>query len=195
MEEQAAIRRLKQGDISGLETLVRLHQVQAVTAAYLITRDRAMAEDIVQTAFIRAYTHIRQFNEQRRFGPWLYRCVVNDALKAVKRRRRHISLESMQDSEVGTSFDWQVDSKGEPSTLLEQAETREEVWTALSKLTPTQRAVVVQRYYLNMSEEQMANSLACRPGTIKSRLNAARTRLRLLLHPLQATEPSPDLKE
>jgi hypothetical protein len=53
MEEQEAIARLKRGDIGGLEALVRKHQVQAVRTAYLITRDRALAEDIVQTAFLR----------------------------------------------------------------------------------------------------------------------------------------------
>ena len=52
MQERAAIVRLQQGDINGLEPLVREYQLQAVRAAYLITRDHALAEDIVQTAFI-----------------------------------------------------------------------------------------------------------------------------------------------
>jgi len=68
MEEQEAIARLKRGDISGLEALVRKYQVQAVRAAYLITHDRGLAEDIVQAAFLRAYERIGQFDAGRPFG-------------------------------------------------------------------------------------------------------------------------------
>ena len=62
MEEQEAIARLKRGDVGGLEVLVRGHQVRAVRTVFLITRDRALAEDIVQAAFLRAYERIGQFD-------------------------------------------------------------------------------------------------------------------------------------
>ncbi|MEO8609830.1 MAG: sigma factor [Chloroflexota bacterium] len=65
MNENQAIKRLKRGDINGLETLVRQHQVRAVRTAYLITQDRALAEDVVQAAFVRAYQHIDQFDVSR----------------------------------------------------------------------------------------------------------------------------------
>jgi RNA polymerase sigma-70 factor, ECF subfamily len=55
MEESQAIARLKRGDIGGLEVLVRKYQAQATRTAFLIVRDRALAEDIVQAAFVRAY--------------------------------------------------------------------------------------------------------------------------------------------
>lgn len=55
MDEREAIQRLKGGDISGLEALVHAHQVRAVRAAYLVTRDLAVAQDVVQAAFVRAY--------------------------------------------------------------------------------------------------------------------------------------------
>ena len=94
MEEAEAIARLKQGDISGLETLVCRFQVQAVRTAFLITRDRALAEDIVQAAFVRAYECIELFDAGRPFGPWFLRMVVNDAIKTAARRERHVSLET-----------------------------------------------------------------------------------------------------
>jgi RNA polymerase sigma-70 factor (ECF subfamily) len=77
----------------------------------------------------------------------------------------------------------QSDVEHEPEYLLEQAETRQEVWSALGRLSPPHRAAVVQRYYLDMSETEMAVNLGCPSGTIKSRLHAARTHLRLLLQP------------
>ena len=69
MEEAEAIARLKQGDVGGLEALVHGHQVQAVRTAYLITRDRALAEDIVQAAFVRAHERIEQFDTGRSLVP------------------------------------------------------------------------------------------------------------------------------
>src|SRR3954452_14569352 len=84
MDEREAIARLAGGDISGLELLVSRYQVQAVRAAYLVCRDSALAEDIVQSAFLRAYSHIDQFDPTRPFGPWFMKIVVNDALKALR---------------------------------------------------------------------------------------------------------------
>ena len=100
MEEAEAIAQLKQGDVGGLEALVRGHQVQAVRTAYLITRDRALAEDIVQAAFVRAYQRIEQFDTRRPFGPWFLRSVVNDAIKAASRRERWVSLEASDGAAV-----------------------------------------------------------------------------------------------
>jgi RNA polymerase sigma factor (sigma-70 family) len=91
-DERDAIERLRRGDIGGLETLVRRYQLQATRAAYLIVRDRQLAEDIVCDAFLRCTERIHQFHTDRSFGPWFLRAVVNDALKAANRRARQVSL-------------------------------------------------------------------------------------------------------
>ena len=77
MEERKAIERLKNGDIGGLEVLVRRHQVRAIRAAYLIVRDHALAEDVVQGAFVRVYERIGSFDERQPFNPWFMKVVVN----------------------------------------------------------------------------------------------------------------------
>jgi RNA polymerase sigma-70 factor (ECF subfamily) len=184
MEEQEAIARLKRGDIGGLEALVRKYQVQAVRTAYLITRDRALAEDIVQAAFLRAYERIGQFDAGRPFGPWFLRSVVNDAVKAAIRRKRQVPLEVSSEGEETSLADLLADPAPGPDDLVEAAEIRRIVWNALGKLPPAQRAAIVLRYYLDLSGAEMADELACPPGTVKWRLHAARKRLRMLLHPL-----------
>jgi RNA polymerase sigma-70 factor (ECF subfamily) len=184
MEEQEAIARLKRGDIGGLEALVRKYQVQAVRTAYLIIRDRALAEDIVQTAFLRAYERIGQFDIGRPFGPWFLRSVVNDAVKAAARRKRQVSLKASPEGEETSLADLLADPAPGPDDLVEAAEIRRIVWNALGKLPPAQRAAIVLRYYLDLSGAEMADELACPPGTVKWRLHAARKRLRTLLRPL-----------
>ncbi len=72
MNEKEAIAQLKQGHIGGLQVLVSRYQVKAVHVAQLITRDRQLAEDTVQAAFLRAFERIDQFDAERAFGPsWL----------------------------------------------------------------------------------------------------------------------------
>jgi RNA polymerase sigma-70 factor, ECF subfamily len=183
MDEALAIARLKDGDIAGLAELVRAYQVRALRAAYLVTRDRGVAEDVVQVAFLRAYQRIEQFDATRPFGPWFLRSVVNAAVQAANQRARLVPLDADGDDErhdVGTTL---ADQAPGPDLHWEAVETRAELWAALGQLTPRQREAVVLRYYLNLDEAEMAHQLHCPPGTVKSRLSAARTRLRSLLRP------------
>ncbi len=90
--EKAAVARLRVGDIRGLAALVEAHQVKAARVAYLIVRDTALAQDIVQAAFVRFYERIAGYDSHRPFAPYFMRMVVNDALAAVKRRDRSRSL-------------------------------------------------------------------------------------------------------
>ncbi len=184
MTEQEAIIRLKRGDIGGLELLVRRHQTEALRAVYLIVHDRATAEDIVQTAFIRVYERITQFDTQRPFRPWFLRSVINDALKVTTQQNRHISLDAVLEEAESALADFLKESRPNPDDLAEITDTRQAVWQALGKLSPLQRAAIVQRYYLGLSESEMATEADCAPGTIKWRLHTARKRLRALLRPL-----------
>lgn len=191
MDERAAVDLLKKGDIGGLEALVKAHQTRAVRAAYLIVRDRPLAEDVVQSAFVKAYEKIRGFDARRSFAPWFMKIVVNDAIKAAKRRERTTSLHN-RDDEPDIQL---ADAALGPQELTEASEDRRKVWAALEELPPVQRAAIVQRYYLGMSEAEMAKSGLSPPGTIKWRLHAARKSLAKLLGPdFRAQEAPVDLK-
>jgi RNA polymerase sigma-70 factor (ECF subfamily) len=181
MDERQAVTRLQQGDIGGLETLVRLYQVRAARAAYLITRDRELADDIMQAAFIRAYERIQQFDPARPFGPWFLRSVINDAVKASVRSSRQVSLDAGAHADAPPRAALLADRGPGPDALWEQAETAAEVWAALERLDPAQRAAIVQRYFLDLNQAEMAAAMARPPSTVKWRLHAGRARLRALL--------------
>jgi RNA polymerase sigma-70 factor (ECF subfamily) len=183
VDERKAIQRLKRGDIGGLEYLVRAHQDRAVGAAYLITRDWPLAEDLVQSAFIRVYERIDQFDATRPFAPWFLRIVTNDATKAAMRARRHVPLAAPRgaEDEAESVLDHLVDAAPQPGEVLEQLEARAEVWTALGGLSPMQREAVVLRYYLELTEGEVAARLGVAPGTAKWHLHGARKRLAGLL--------------
>jgi RNA polymerase sigma-70 factor (ECF subfamily) len=185
VDEKQAVERLRRGDPAGLEALVRLYQVQAVRAACLIAGDRALAEDIVQNAFIRAGERIGQFDARRPFGPWFLRGVVRDAIKAARRERRFIPLDPDDGGEPLNL----ADPAPLPEEAVEAAETIRAVRRALEQLSPNQRAAVVLRYYLGMSEDEMTIRMQSRTGTVKWRLHAARKNLGRLLHLFRPSEP------
>jgi RNA polymerase sigma-70 factor (ECF subfamily) len=184
MDEYKSINRLKQGDISGLEILVKTYQLRATRAAYLIVRDNHLAEDIVEDAFLRAYERINQFDSSQPFGPWFLRIVVNIAKRVSAQHKRHISLSNVNTNGEIALEDILADLAPSPEEMAEQADLNNAFWTELGKLTPTQRATIVKRYYLDLSLNEIATDLDCPVGTIKWRLHSARERLREWLRPL-----------
>lgn len=177
MTEYEAIDALLAGDINGLEVLVRLYQTTAIRAAFLITHNESVAQDVVQNAFVRVIDRIDQYDRQRPFAPWFMRIVVNDAIKVVQRGLRWVPFEQEGVDFQGKLQSWQPS----PEETIATRQLQEAVWDALGQLTPKQRAAVVMRYYLDMGETEMAAQMDIAPGTVKWRLYAARERLRQLL--------------
>ena len=180
MNEQEAIQKLRHGKISGLEYLVSRYQVKAVRAAYLITRDIGLAEDVVQDSFIRAYRAIHGFDVTRPFEPWFMRSVVNASVKILQRSARQVEVDTERDADEAmfAALIMNVESVEEQ---VESIEVQNQIWEVMRKLSPRQRAVIVQKYFLGLSEKEMAQESGTAMGTIKWLLNAARERLRMLL--------------
>jgi len=181
LDETIAIKRLKNGDLNGLETLVQRYQVQAVHAAYLIVKDRYLAEDIAQNAFLKAAEKIDQFNGRRAFGPWFMRIVVNAAIKVANRQKREAPLEG--EDEDADAFSFHQDTGPSPEEIVEMDETGQVVWQALERLPVEQRAAVVMRHFLEMSDVEMTAALNRPPSAIHWWLRTARSRLREMLRP------------
>jgi RNA polymerase sigma-70 factor (ECF subfamily) len=175
MDDLDAIRLLQSGDLRGLEALMERYQVKAARAAFLITHDQTAAQDVVQETFLRIHDRIRQFDASHPFEPYLIRSVIHASLNAVRGDKRFTSLDDEN------ALENLLDRAASVESQVEFAQLQHEILDALSKLSPRQRAVIVQRYYLDMSEREMALILDTAPGTVKWLLNAARERLRHLL--------------
>jgi RNA polymerase sigma-70 factor (ECF subfamily) len=186
MEETQAIARLKRGDLKGLEVLVQRHYTTAVRAAFLVVQAQAAAEDVVQNEFVGLPRKIVSFDPSRPFGPWFLRSVVNAAINVARREARLVALETDAD-EDWLPEGWLANLPG-PEESLEAAELRQTIWQALQQLSPNQRAAVVLRYYLELSEQEMADHLSRPRSSIKWWLHSARKRLRDLLRPLAFTQ-------
>ena len=183
MDDLTAVFLIKQGDLNGLEILVTRYQVQAVHAAYLIVQDRAQAEEVAQVAFVKAVEKIHQFDDRRPFAPWFFRIVINDALKVVKKQKRNIPLDQATPEDANILAEWIIDPGPTPEQILEEKQIRENILNAIRSLPPEQRAVIVMRYFLDLSEADMTVRMDRPLSTVKWWLRDARQRLRDVLRP------------
>ena len=183
MDEGEAIAQQKNGNIAALQTLVKLYQTQAIQIAVLIARDRAIAEDVVQDAFVRCFERIDQFDATRPFHPWFFRIVTNDAIKAVERHKRQVPLEARENEEYQQLVTY-LDAKiTKPEDIVQQNEIREAIEKAFTRLSPHQKEAILLRYYLGFSEREMSDQMGITAGSVKRHLYEARERLRSLLMP------------
>ncbi len=178
MDEQQAVELLRADEIRGLENLVARYQIRAVRAAFLITRDAGLAEDVVQDAFVHAFRAMRGFDASRPFEPWFMKSVINASIKAVQKSARYVEYPDEETESVIARF---LAIAPSVESEVESRDLEEQVWTALEELSPRQRAVITQRYFLGMTESEMADQSGRSKGTVKWLLSAARDRLRELL--------------
>jgi RNA polymerase sigma-70 factor, ECF subfamily len=145
------------------ERWVRAFQPVVYRAAYLILRDRSGAEDVAQDTFIRAYRALERSDPGDAVRSWLYRIAVNTALNELRRRKRETAAYARVDTP--------------DVALAPDVETRSVVADAIDKLPDHLRIPVICKYFLDLSEQEMAEVLRIRPGTVKSRLHLARKAL------------------
>jgi RNA polymerase sigma-70 factor (ECF subfamily) len=176
-EDAKAVAALRSGDISGLGMLVRRYQLPALRLAFNLCGSHQVAEDAVADAFLAVQRHIGSYETSRPFAPWFYRIVVNAVRTAVRRNQRlatvgdgRLLLETRPSLEPG------------PEVLAIQRELERALLQEIDQLPAKQREVIVLRYYLDMDERAMAETLRVPIGTVKWRLFQARKRLQRQLH-------------
>ncbi|HZR32702.1 MAG TPA: sigma-70 family RNA polymerase sigma factor [Terriglobales bacterium] len=179
-EEMQLVRAAKKGDVGAFEDLVRRYDRNVFRIAQHITQNREDAEDVVQDAFLKAYSNLPQFQEQSKFYTWLVRIAVNEALMKLRRRRpeRMVSL----DEEVKTEEDSMprevADWSPNPEQLYSQSELGDILRKTIQGLPAGFRTVFVLRDVEGLSTEETAEALDLSIPAVKSRLLRARLQLR-----------------
>ncbi|MDQ3692371.1 MAG: sigma-70 family RNA polymerase sigma factor [Chloroflexota bacterium] len=151
----------------------------------MITGSAEEAEDAAQEGFIRAYRSIDRFRPGAPFRPWLLKIVANVARTRRGRTGRLISIRLAAVDVEAIAGDVQAT----PEALAIANEQLDELLTAIGELRQDDQRVIALRYFLDLSEVEMAGVLRCARGTVKSRLSRALVRLRQVM--LIATEEAP----
>jgi RNA polymerase sigma-70 factor (sigma-E family) len=166
----AKVSRVAPAESTKLDELYARHAGGAVRLAYLLLQDRAVAEDIVQDAFVRLAGRLVHLRDPGAFDAYLRRTVVNLSRSYV---RRKMLERAFLRREMATA---QRDTVRWPTSSVED---RELLWRALGRLPERQRVAIVLRFYEDLPEAQVADILRCRPGTVKSRVSRGLEALRL----------------
>lgn len=189
MTDDEAVRRCQDGDRDAFRHLVERYGDPLYGTAFLMTGDRALAEEQVQEALLLAWRGIGGFRRGRPVKPWLMRILVNAVL--AQRRRRALATVPLEGARHADDGDGgEAPASDEPSQLetIEAREERADVRRALAHLTAEHRQVVVLRYFAELTVPQIARSVHVREGTVKSRLHRALRQLRELLEESRARE-------
>ena len=174
MDEKELIRRSQAGDGEAFGVLVDRYKGKVFSLAYGFTRDRAVADDLAQEVFIKAYCSLPKFKAESGFGTWLYRIAVNHARDFLRKDRRHQKEISMD--AVGEAI-LSVESQSLEEKQDEE-ERRKTVQAALARLPEKYRVILTLRDIEGLSYEEISRILKLSPGTVDSRLHRARRKLR-----------------
>jgi len=184
------LQRLRSSEESAWGELHRDHYPRLWSSVQRILNNPTMTDDVVQETFIKAHREIRRFAGNSQLGTWLYRIAINQALDTVRKKQRTERwlsfLSPLADDENRPTM---PEGQVPPAvrTGLENAELRETILQAMDELSVEHRAVVQLRLIDEMSLEETAQLLRCRPGTVNSRLHYACEHLRRKLTKLKTS--------
>ena len=173
LDDGELVTRAQQGDVAAYEELVRMYQGIAFRTAYLLAGSTADAEEAAHDAFLKAFNALRRFRRGASFRPWLLAIVANEARNRRRSagRRHALALRAAEEARPG-------DAAPSPEAAVLNRERQELVLAAVNRLSEEHRLVVACRYFLDLSEAEIASVLGIRTGTVKSRLSRALERLR-----------------
>jgi RNA polymerase sigma-70 factor (ECF subfamily) len=179
-DDLALVHASKRGDVAAFEELVKRYDRKLLRIAQHLTHNREDAEDVVQEAFLKAFQHLSQFQENSKFSTWLIRIALNQSLMKLRKRRstREVSIDKDFQSEADNVPIDVADWAPNPEELYSAAELREILRTTLGELGPGLRVVFILRDIEGLSLEQTADALDLSLSAVKARSWRARLQLR-----------------
>jgi RNA polymerase sigma-70 factor (ECF subfamily) len=173
--DEAVVAQILSGRSASFEVLMRRHNERLYRAARSIVRNDEEAEDVMQQAYVNAFTHLRQFNGSAQFSTWLTRIAINEALARVRGRTRHAAI----DDQSREAESLMVSSPAQsPERLAFTRELRELLEGAIDSLPDGTREVFVLREVEGLSTAEVAACLGVSEDVVKTRLSRGRAALR-----------------
>jgi RNA polymerase sigma-70 factor, ECF subfamily len=182
----------KSGDANAFVELSKRHSNRLLETTYRITRNRQDAEDALQDSLLKAFSHLKDFQERSSFSTWLTRIAINSALMILRKKRVcvEISIDGTDDPD-GNYERWEARSLTEdPESRLAREEREELLRDAILRLPPVVREVVELRQARDYSAREIAQALGISIPAVKSRLSRAKLTLRAALLPTDSQSES-----
>ena len=176
------------GDVEAFETLIQSHQKKVYNIALRMTKNPEDAQELAQDALVRAFTSIKKFRGDSSFSTWLYRITINVCTDFLRKRNKAVLISMEQGAAAndnGQAMQIPEETPG-PEELAEKAQLKELLRDAMDSLADEDRQVLILRDMMDLSYKEIADTLNVNEGTVKSRINRARTGLKEII--IQRTE-------
>ena len=170
VDDRSLVRESLRGDSRAFETLVERYYKVLYNIAFRMVNDSEDALDITQATFMKAYDKLSTYDPKYKFFSWIYRIMTNESLNFIGRRRPQEPL----DLELAAA-------QKNPQEEYEGRRLSEAVQSALMRLSPDHRQVLVLRHFVTLSYKEISSALGLPEKTVKSRLFAARRQLGAIL--------------
>jgi len=184
-EDRDLVEAVRAGDPTAYRGLVERYQSRIYALMCGMVKDREEARDLTQEVFIKAYNHLDRFRLESSFYTWIYRIGMNLAIDHLRKFSKRRSDE-YDDGIASRSSDGSIGDAhrtGDPGRSLERKQLNETIMSALQKLSPDHRQVILLREVEGLSYKEIADSLEIAEGTVMSRLYYARRKLQQILKP------------
>jgi RNA polymerase sigma-70 factor, ECF subfamily len=175
LTDEGIVARVLDGETALFEILMRRHNERVYRAARAIVRDEAEAEDVMQQAYVNAYSHLRQFDGRAQFSTWLTRIAVHEALSRVRKRGR---FEALPEEPAADERSVTMAATPDPEHNAFAGELRSLLESAIDRLPDGCREVFMLRQVDGMSTAETAECLSVSEDVVKTRLSRARAALR-----------------
>lgn len=180
--------RCQEGDYEAFEEIVSRYKDAIYNYVWRMVSHRDDADDLTQEVFVRAYTGIKSFRRESNLRTWLWRIATNICVDRYRRsgleKQIIAPMERPRDGEDGPPAQIDVpDSRHDPQRVFENTELQAEIQRALGRLPEKLRSAILLFDMQGMSYDEIAETLGCPVGTVKSRIFNARMQLRELLRP------------
>jgi len=180
VQEQALLERIRHGDESGFELLVKQHTGKVIGLAWRLVGNREEAEDLAQEAFLRLHRSLPEFRGESRISTWLYRTTTRLAIDHLRRERIKRKLFFFrQDNDAPDPVELACDPGNDPARALQSRQAMQSLRKSLGKLSARQQVIFTLRHYEGLALKEIAAHLGLQTGTVKAHLHRAVTQLRL----------------
>jgi len=183
--DQLLVERVQKGDKRAFDLLINKYQHRIVSLVARYVSDQTEAQDVAQEAFIKAYRAIERFRGDSAFYTWLYRIAINTAKNwLVARKRRPPATDIDATDAEQYDMESRLKEQGTPENELMREEIKRTVFDTISELPDDLRTAIMLREMEGMSYEDIAITMDCPIGTVRSRIFRAREAIDEKLKPL-----------
>lgn len=177
LSDELLAQKAVQGDLSAFEELVNRYKNPVFSIVYRITHQYQESEDITQEVFLSVYQKLYQFDQAKKFRPWIQRIAVNASITSLRRKKKIVKLSF--DESLGKDLDYYLLSHvPDPQSEFEKKELMEEIRAALQQINDGYRVLLLLRYQMDLNNQEIADILGISRENVEVRLHRARKALR-----------------